>query len=204
MVNKLIAQGAEAKLFRKDNTLLKERVKKSYRVEELDNKIRKLRTRKERKLLEKAASLIPVPKVLDSCDEKMTIKMEFIDGEKLSEYLDKYEEKKRTDVCKLIGKQVAILHNHDIIHGDLTTSNMILKDKKLYFIDFGLGFESKKDEDQAVDLHVLKQALESKHYKHYESSFKAVLDGYKEIINKDIMKRFDEVERRGRYKEKAI
>src|SRR4030042_1167648 len=47
-----------------------------------------------------------------------------------------------------------------IINGDLTTSNMILNpDNKLYFIDFGLSFHSNKIEDKAVDLHLLKQAL---------------------------------------------
>ena len=55
----------------------------------------------------------------------------------------------------------------------------ILKDNKVYFIDFGLGFESKKIEDKAVDLHLIKQALEAKHFNNYEKFFQAVLKGYK-------------------------
>ena len=45
----------------------------------------------------------------------------------------------------------------------------ILKNGKVYFIDFGLGFFSNKTEDKAVDLHLLKQALESKHYQIFEN-----------------------------------
>ena len=130
----------------------------------------------------------------------MTIDMEFIEGKKLSEHLDSFQDKVRLKVCNLIGSQVAILHDNDIIHGDLTTSNMILNEE-LYFIDFGLGFEDPKAENKAVDLHVLKQALESKHYKHFESSFKEVLRGYAKSKNfEKTIKRFHKVESRGRYK----
>ena len=81
---------------------------------------------------------------------------------------------------------------------------MILKGNDVYFIDFGLSFIDQKEEHKAVDLHLLKQALESKHYKHYNSSFKAVLDGYKENSNnyKLIIERLNKVEGRGRYKTK--
>ena len=110
----------------------------------------------------------------------------------------------RRDVFKRVGKKVAKLHNLNIIHGDLTTSNMIVREK-VYFIDFGLGFVSSKVEDKAVDLHLLKQALASKHHKQFEECFSAVMEGYKAEI-KDfsaVEKRFKKVERRGRYKEKT-
>jgi len=198
---KLIAQGAEAKIYRTDSHLIKERIKKNYRINEIDKNIRKYRTRRENSILEKAYKIIPVPKVL-KCDEKENIiEMEFIEGERLSESLDNYDNKKREEICKLIGKQVGLLHDKNIIHGDLTTSNMLLKGKKLYFIDFGLGFISHKEEDKAVDLHLLRQALESKHYKHYENSYKEVLEGYKICNNySKIIKRLETVEKRGRYK----
>lgn len=200
----IIAQGAEAIIYYHDGHLIKERVRKYYRLEEIDNKIRKFRTRRERTLLEKAAKVIPVPKVFANCDKKMTIDMEFIEGKKLSECLDEFPEKKRLEVCELIGEQVAKLHDANIIHGDLTTSNMILDKEKLYFIDFGLGFEDIKAEHKAVDLHLLRQALESKHYKHYESSYKAVLNGYKKSKNyTEVMKRLEKVESRGRYKDRS-
>ena len=76
-------------------------------------------------------------------------------------------------------------------------------DGKLYFIDFGLGFISSRIEDKAVDLRLLKQALDSKHYKTAEESFKWVLEGYKECNDyMDVMKQLEKVELRGRYKRK--
>ncbi len=202
-MKKIVGIGAEAVLYKVDGHLVKERVSKSYRLPEIDNKIRKLRTRSERRLLERAYEVINVPKVLDHCDSAITVDMEFVSGLKLSSSLDSL--KNRKEICVKIGSQVAKLHDNGIIHGDLTTSNMILKDKKVFFVDFGLGFMSDKIEDMAVDLHLLKQALESKHYLHYEESFKAVLRGYKKCKKFDeVLSRLDKVERRGRYKGKKF
>ena len=100
--------------------------------------------------------------------------MPFINGKKLSEHLDEFPLTKQKQICKQIGKSIAKLHKNNIIHGDLTTSNMILKDNKTYFIDFGLGFISQRYEDKAVDLHLLKQALEAKHFRNWEVLFKEI------------------------------
>lgn len=204
-MKKLIANGAEAELYYMGGHLKKIRVAKGYRIKEIDDKIRKIRTRSERKLLEKAYSIVNVPKVLSHDDKDMIVDMEFIDGKKLSEYLDEFNNDKREEICLMIGEQVGKMHNVDIIHGDLTTSNMILYKDKVYFVDFGLGFVSNKLEDKAVDLHLLKQALESKHYKHFKDSFESVLNGYKEICkdSNEIILRLKKVEGRGRYKVRA-
>jgi TP53 regulating kinase-like protein len=202
----LIAQGAEAKLYKEENTLIKERIKKSYRHEEIDSRIRKTNTRREYKLLDKASKIISVPKVLDYNEKEYKITMEFIPGFTLRDTLDNIPTKKRLELCEQLGKEIARLHNIGIIHGDLTTSNFILKEDKIYFIDFGLGFHSTKIEDKAVDLHLLRQAFESKHYKHFEQSFEAVMKGYKEESKqaKETLDRFDVVEKRGRYKKKGV
>ena len=194
---KMIQQGAEAKLYKIGNKLIKERIKKSYRTEELDKKIRKFRTRKEAKLLSTAK--INVPKIFNVDEQEMKIEMEFLEGDLLKDVLDSLPLKKSLEICIQIGEEVSKSHSQDIIHGDLTTSNMILKDNKIYFIDFGLGFISSKVEDKAVDLHLLKQALESKHYKKFEKYYKTILKNYK---HKDVIKRLDKVELRGRYKTK--
>lgn len=200
---RIIGKGAEAVLYLTDNKLVKERIKKGYRIEALDIKIRKSCTRKEYKLLVKASALINVPRVLEFCDKEMKITMEFIDGQLFRDILDEIHNKKRIELCGRLGQDIALLHDNNIIHGDLTTSNFILKDDKIYFIDFGLGFVSHKVEDKAVDLHLLRQALESKHYKHFEESFRAVLEGYKKSRNyKDVIERLEKVEKRGRYKKK--
>lgn len=196
MAKNIIGRGAEAILIKEGSSLLKDRIKKSYRLPELDKKLRKTRTKKEAKLLNKASSLIPVPKIIDS-DNKEKIIMEFIEGKKLSETLDNLKNKQ--EVCEKIGENIAKLHDSDIIHGDLTTSNMILN-KDVYFIDFGLGFTSKRIEDKAVDLHLLKQALEAKHFKCWEELFNSVLKGYKSKDKSLILEQLKKVESRGRYK----
>ncbi|MBU2562591.1 MAG: Kae1-associated serine/threonine protein kinase [Nanoarchaeota archaeon] len=198
---KIIQQGAEAVIFLEKNNIIKKRIKKSYRIPELDQKIRKLRTRSETKLLNKAGEIIFSPKVIKSDEKEKKIIMEFIDGKKLSDNLDNFPKQKQIEICKKIGKSIAKIHEKEIIHGDLTTSNMILKEGKVYFIDFGLGFISKKFEDKAVDLHLLKQALEAKHFKNWKELFKAVENAYKKSKNaKIVLERLKAVEKRGRYK----
>ena len=198
---KIIQQGAEAIILLEKNKIIKKRKKKSYRIPEIDDRIRRQRTRSEAKLLTKASKLISIPKIIKVDQETKEIIMPFINGKKLSDYLDKFPLKKQKEVCKLIGGSTAKLHDADIIHGDLTTSNMILKDKKVYFIDFGLGFISHKFEDKAVDIHLLKQALEAKHFKNWEILFREVLKGYsKSKDSKIVLERLGAVEKRGRYK----
>lgn len=198
-MKKLIAQGAEAKIFEINNSIVKDRFKKKYRHPEIDEKLRKERTRREIKILSKLENLnFPAPKLIKQ--DKTIIKMEKIKGPLVKEILEKKDYKK---LSKEIGEKLGILHNNLIIHGDLTTSNMIYN-KEVYFIDFGLSFFSDKDEDRAVDLHLLKEALQSKHYKIFEIAFKNALKGYKKTNNHStsVIKRLETVELRGRNKAK--
>jgi TP53 regulating kinase-like protein len=202
-MNKLIQQGAEAKILldEKNNLVIKDRIQKPYRIKEIDEKIRKHRTKTEKKLLEKACKIInaPNPLPLEDFDK---IKMPFVKGKKLSENLDLFSLQKQKQILKIIGQEIAKLHDAEIIHGDLTTSNMILVEDKIFFIDFGLGYISNKIEDKAVDLHLLKHALETRHFKNWKILFTEFEDGYKK--NKDskkIIERLIAVEKRGRYKE---
>jgi len=200
MTPKLIAQGAEAKIILTKDTITKDRISKSYRIPELDKKIRKSRTKAETKLLTKAAKIINSP-IPETSKEIHKIKMPFIDGKKLSDHLDKFPLKQQKQICKQIGEDVAKLHDAEIIHGDLTTSNMILKDNKIFFIDFGLGYISHKFEDKAVDIHLFKQALEAKHFRNWETLFKEFETGYnKSKDSKIVFERLKAVEKRGRYK----
>jgi len=231
MKPKLIAQGAEAKIFldKNKNLIVKNRISKSYRIPELDKKIRKTRTKAEKKLLEKASKIINAPDPFP-LKEINIIKMPFIDGKKLSEHLDKFPLKQQKQICKQIGEDVTKLHDKEIIHGDLTTSNMILVGKvdikskltnkkikdgaqlttssgggggkpQIFFIDFGLGFISHKFEDKAVDIHLFKQALEAKHFQNWEVLFKEFERGYnKSKDSKIVFERLKAVEKRGRYR----
>ena len=197
-MSKIIQQGAEAVISLKNGLIIKDRKKKSYRHPELDEKIRKSRTKKEAKILSKLYPVISVPEIIES-DDKKTIIMQFIDGKKLSENLEYLDYKK---ISKQIGEIIGKIHDQDIIHGDLTTSNMILKDDKVYFIDFGLSFHSKKIEDKAVDLYLLKQALDAKHFSISDKCIKMVLDNYESKRFMEILEQLKKVESRGRYKDR--
>lgn len=201
MTKKILAQGAEAIITKEKNKVIKNRIPKQYRLKEIDEKIRKSRTRKEANILNKAKEKkILVPELFRQ--EEFSLEMEFIDGDRLSEKLNSYEEKKQFKVLKKLGNQVAKLHQNDIIHGDLTTSNTILKGEDVYIIDFGLGFISKRVEDKAVDLHLIKQALEAKHFQNYEKLFENFLEGYTKDYkeSKETLERLKKVEARGRYR----
>lgn len=191
---KEIARGAEAVLYEDKGRIIKHRLKKSYRIKELDDELRKQRTRREANLLQKVP--VPHPELIET-DQKEKIVMEKIKGKKLRDVLDK-----KPLLAKKVGELVAELHNHHIIHGDLTTSNMILGEKnQLVFIDFGLSFHSHKIEDKAVDIHLFKQALNSRHHKVYEKALKQFLSGYKKAHKyKETLERLKNVESRGRYK----
>ena len=103
---------------------------------------------------------------------------------------------------KQIGEWIALLHNNAIMHGDLTTSNMLINEEgKLFLIDFGLSFQSTKLEDKAVDIHLLEQALESTHYKDKEQLFVAFMKGYEQSEDYyKVLERLDEVRKRGKNK----
>tara|TARA_B100000315_G_C14267226_1_gene446983 strand:- start:22 stop:630 length:609 start_codon:yes stop_codon:yes gene_type:complete len=199
-MKKIIHRGAEAVLYLQDGKLVKERISKGYRHKDIDFMKRKYPTRTEYRLIVRAKKAgVNVPEVYFVDDVEMKVEMEYIKGELLKDVLDKDFKK----ICFKIGESVALLHNNNIIHGDLTTSNMILKSGEVFFIDFGLGFFSMKDEDKAVDLKLLRQALESKHYKIFEKAFENVLNGYLSKGTLSVVERLSVVEKRGRYKRKG-
>ncbi len=195
---KTIAKGAEAVLFLNDGgNIVKERIKKGYRLNEIDSKLRRQRTRGEAKLLREARRAgVATPQILEEQD--YSIEMDFIDGEKVRDALD---EKSMKELCSLMGEAIGKMHSFDIVHGDLTTSNMIFSKGKLFFIDFGLGFQSKRTEDKAVDLRLLRQAMESTHYKVAEKAWKILLKAYQNNFSDAgrVLAALKDVEKRGRY-----
>ncbi|MFH1978048.1 MAG: KEOPS complex kinase/ATPase Bud32 [Candidatus Aenigmatarchaeota archaeon] len=209
MPMKIIQQGAEAILyldkFEGKEVLVKERIEKGYRVPDLDKTMRRQRTKNENRLLERARRAgVHVPRVLEL--EEFKIIMEYIKGDKLKNTLDSYDKTKRMQVYKLIGESIASLHSSSVIHGDLTTSNMILKNSKpgayeLYLIDFGLGRFSQKIEDQAVDLHLLYEALKAAHFKRLEETWNTLLNVYKDKYtrSKEVSKQIEKIKKRRRY-----
>jgi Kae1-associated kinase Bud32 len=190
---KLISQGAEAKIYSDSDRIVKIRERKSYRLDALDTRLRNKRTRKEAKIL--ASLPVPGPKLISSDEKSATIVMERLKGDKLKDVLE------RADCRKLmlqVGKHVALLHDKGVIHGDLTTSNMIVREGIVHIIDYGLSFNSQKVEDKAVDLHLLRQALMSRHHEIADACFNSFLEGYG--ARKDAVARLSVVEKRGRNK----
>ncbi len=193
-----IDSGAEAVIYKGNGIVVKDRVGKRYRHPAIDLKLRRFRTRREAKVLHKLEELnFPAPRLVKADDSSARLVMEFIPGEKLKDVLHAAPEKYAFEV----GRKIGSIHNAGIIHSDLTTSNMILKDA-IYFIDFGLSFFSKKAEDKAVDLHLLERAFESKHHAIADICWQKSLEGYKETADnaEAVIKRLEKVEKRGRNK----
>ncbi len=192
-------QGAEAIIQISGDTIIKTRIQKSYRHPLIDETLRKSRTKTESKMLMRLQKLtIPAPKLLSN-DEQQIV-MEYIDGKKVRDVL----ETNVKNIAFEIGKRIAQLHANNIIHGDLTTSNMIYKNNTVYLIDFGLSYISLKLEDKAVDLHVFIQALESYHAHISQNVIKYVAESYIQTYPdaKKVLTQLKVVESRGKNKEK--
>ena len=199
---KIIKRGAEAVLYLDNSHLVKERIKKTYRLAQIDEKLRKLRTRKEARLLSEAKRAgVETPNMFSVDENDFKITMEFIDGKRLKEFLNETNDENRKKTAEDVGKSVGLLHKQGIVHGDLTTSNMILKDDKVYFIDFGLGDFSSRIENQAVDLSVLKEAFKSTHFKHLNLLWESFIKGYRQTNNNfnKVLDTLNDIEKRGRY-----
>lgn len=191
-----MVQGAEAVISKEGNEIVKERIPKSYRHPLLDQKLRQFRTKREATVLKKLQ--IAAPQLI--AQDKTTLRMSYVEGKQLKELLDT-----QPVIAKEVGLLLAQLHDQNIIHGDVTTSNMIYdqQSKKLFFIDFGLSYFSQKIEDKAVDIHLLKQALESKHHTVWEKAYQYFLKGYAQSAHaEEVLARLQVVESRGRYKER--
>ncbi len=201
---KRIRKGAEADLYLasfdevyfpwdQEKILIKKRIIKGYRNPELDGELRMRRTLHEARLLHEAKMYVNTPTIYEVDKEGCTIVMEYIEGVRAKEGLTQ-------DTALEIGKSIARLHKGGIVHGDITTSNIIVREENIYFIDFGLGEFSTEIEAQAVDLHLLKQTLKSTHHETWKMLWKRILEGYREKENSEgIISRISDIEKRGRY-----
>ena len=237
----LLSQGAEGKIyigeFLSKKCLVKERFKKKYRVEELDKKLTKERILSEsRNILRASKKGIKVPTIyfVDLTERK--IYMEYLENScqlkiilqsiyslpDISPYESLLEK-----ISQDLGDMLSKLHSENLIHGDLTPSNILLKikddtgsdllnnaeklilEKKnyddMYLIDFGLSSVSLSTssalEDKAVDLYVLKRAMISSNPKS-EELFDKAMNIYKNKCQngEEIINKYKNVEMRGRKK----
>ena len=213
----LVKQGAEAKLhvgsFLGQRVIAKERFPKKYRHPAIDQQLTKKRFKAELKLLVRCKRLgIRTPTIYFADADKSFFIMEYLSEAVTSR--DLINEARASEVeadcgrlskvLRNIGDTVAKLHNDGVIHGDLTTSNILVdagSEDELVLIDFGLGFSEGSAEDKGVDLYVLERAFLSTH-PNMEDHFAVLLDSYQSKLNKGdkkaVVAKYEEIRMRGR------
>jgi TP53 regulating kinase-like protein len=233
----LITQGAEALLYKSTYLLpsipcaLKHRPAKPYRHPILDARLTKHRILSEARVLAKCRrDGVPVPAVyaLDAELKGGWIAMEWVEGEVVRVALNRWLKRRKVEgkslddkegqekvlrLMRMVGTAVGTMHSVGVVHGDLTTSNLMLRpttqeangsvgdtlDGEIVLIDFGLASQSTQDEDRAVDLYVLERAFGSTH-PGTEELFGEVLTAYGESFKgaKGTLKKLEDVRMRGR------
>ncbi|MBY9002690.1 MAG: Kae1-associated serine/threonine protein kinase [Candidatus Lokiarchaeota archaeon] len=208
----IIHRGAEASLihgfwFGKE-VIFKKRYPKKYRIEPIDKKIRVSRTLNEARALIKVKNYgLNVPQVFEIDVNTSTIIMKYIEGEKLKDSISVFDNQKKYEIFNEIGRFIAILHQNGHIHGDITTSNILITpNEDIFLIDFGLHEYSDSIEDKSVDLHLFKRVLISSHGSDFNICFKAFIEGYLSSYElncsnegKYIVRNINSIESRGRY-----
>jgi TP53 regulating kinase-like protein len=230
----LISQGAEAHLYKTTflhtslPTALKIRPSKPWRHSTLDKRLTRARLLAEARVLVKCRREgVPVPAVYAVDWEGGWMASEWIEGVgSVKEGILRWEKDLRDDsrdgdgdgdeqlkgLLGRIGSIVGRLHAAGIVHGDLTTSNMMLQSSpspssssplsgKVILIDFGLATQTVSEEDRAVDLYVLERAFGSTHPRR-EHLFGQVLAAYEGSYKgaKATLRKLEEVRMRGRKK----
>lgn len=204
---KFIYRGAESDLYEINflgrKAILKWRRPKPYRIPELDFRIRKERTIREVSIMIKLRKhAVNVPGILHVSPEENAFIMEKIEGEILREFLLREGYKNYNWIAEELGRTTAKIHSLNIMHGDLTTSNLILsKNDEIYIIDFGLSIISERAEEKAVDIELLYRVLESTHTKISKQFFKIFTETYIKEYNdgNEVLRNFEIIRKMGRY-----
>ncbi|MBS3772949.1 MAG: Kae1-associated serine/threonine protein kinase [Candidatus Thermoplasmatota archaeon] len=201
---RLIQRGAEAEIcldtWLGRQVVVKRRVPKPYRIAEIDDLLRRQRTRKEVMLLYEARCAgVATPVVYDVDLEDMAITMQHIDGQRVKDVIDTLNGEEQRILCRSIGENAGRLHRGGIVHGDLTTSNLICWHDHIFFIDFGLGEKNEGTEQRGVDLHLLMEALTAAHTN--PRLFAWVMEGYTATFPdaETVRRTVDDIASRGRY-----
>jgi len=204
-----LSWGAESNLYIGSylgiKAVVKERIKKPYMNPKLAEKLIRSRTITEARILWEANAIgvrAPLPLKIDP--DNGIIIMSFIEGNLLRDLI--YERGFDSTIERIVeelGGMVAKLHNAHIVHGDLTTSNVIFQREsgKVVLIDFGLSFHSKRSEDKAMDLRVFERAVESTHPEHKENVLLSFFNAYfREVRETELIwSSLEEIRLRGRY-----
>jgi TP53 regulating kinase and related kinases len=205
---RLLYRGAEADLFLGEwagrKAVYKFRKPLPYRLKELDDSIRSRRTIREAEMLhESKVARVRTPYLYYVSPDEALLVMELIEGERMKTLLDSSPEEELRRVSCEFGTSVGRLHEAGIMHGDLTTSNVIANQEGVNLIDFGLSTRTSKVEDHAVDLRLIKETLVGAHSAISKFVFEAFVEGYREVVGdarlSQVSKKLRDIERRGRY-----
>lgn len=204
---RLIARGAEAELYRINflgaDAVLKYRVSKPYRHPVFDKLFRYRRTITEARILARLNMLgLHVPAILYVDPGDYIIIMEYIEGVRLSEALERLGEGTVAGIAELVGEEAGIMHSNTIYHGDFTIANIILSNNTPYIIDFGLAGYSRDVEEYAIDIHLLSRSIEALYPERKELFLESFWKGYRKNasrIYREVQRRVEEIRLRGRY-----
>jgi len=185
--------------------VVKCRVRKDYRNPILDERIRHDRTISEASVIHEAKTAgARVPSIVGVDIENNAIVMTHLAGTVARECLDDMGKSEAQKLLRSIGEQIGLLHTTGIVHGDLTTSNVIVSPSGAPFIvDFGMSRRSVEPEDRGVDLHLLQRSIIASHRQNPSSMMNSMIRGYEETTGKKIAsstwRKAREIARRGRY-----
>ena len=196
----IVFEGAEAKIIKLNSTTLRKvRCVKTYRNELLDRQIRVFRTKREVKVLKfLEKNNLCAPKVVSENYDCCSFDMEFVEGESLKNCCT------QKSLFRAFS-QIIQIHNLDIIHGDLTALNVLVKNSKVCLIDFGLAEFSKDIEKKAVDLHTFFRCIRSECEMSLALKERLVALYRKDAVNgARIISQLKKVEMRGRNRGKKI
>ncbi|MBN2229878.1 MAG: Kae1-associated serine/threonine protein kinase [Candidatus Thorarchaeota archaeon] len=207
-MTEILALGAESILFkitRWNQTLaLKWRQSKPYLLEEIDFQLRKSRTNRECKMLTVARALgVRTPAVYSVDYTNHTILMDYIEGKQFKHLVEQISDRELVKLCHCFGQSIGLLHKGDVVHGDPTTSNLIIDNHfRLWLVDFGLSEMNATVEMKGVDLHLIHRALETTHWARQEIMLESTIDGYIDVLeteSEDPLARMKHIRERGRY-----
>jgi Kae1-associated kinase Bud32 len=203
----LLYRGAEADVIQGKwqgiDAVYKVRKPLRYRLPVLDEAIRRQRTLREAEMIHQAKEAgVVSPFLYDVNVPSSTLVMEYIRGVRVKDLITTPD----VDAEKVFyefGRDVAKLHVARIMHGDLTTANVVRRDGKLVFIDFGLSIRSERLEDHAVDLRLIKETLVGAHPSVAALGMEALSRGYAAVVgpsrSRAVLRQLRSIERRGRY-----
>jgi len=205
---RLLYKGAEADVILGDwqglEAVFKVRKPLIYRLKVLDEAIRRQRTVREAEMIHLAKKAgVSSPFLYNVDVAASTLVMEFVRGDRVKDLVPSLSEGQLEDVFFEFGRDVAKLHRSGIMHGDLTTANVVRRNQRLVFIDFGLSVRTTRLEDHAVDLRLIKETLVGAHPDASARALEVLNHGYASVVgparSHAVLKQLQNIERRGRY-----